>query len=215
MLVRYPDPEDWDCVRFSDEVQFCWGPQHHLRIIRKPGQHYRVDCIQHSDASKPKDEKRFYCWAAVGYDFKSDLTFYEVPRNTNGKTSLQIYIDQILEPVVKPWLLEKQDFVLEEDGDSGHGKAKNRNIVRQWKEENNLEYFFNCASSPDLSPIENCWQPPKQHLKKFPHWNDRTTKKLIVEGWDLVSQRFINKKCRSRPQRLRDVIASEGDMVGY
>lgn len=98
---------------------------------------------------------------------------------------------------------------------SGHGKAKNRNIVRQWKEENNLEYFFNCASSPDLSPIENCWQPPKQHLKKFPHWDDRTTEELIVEGWDLVSQRFINEKCRSMPQRLRDVIASEGDMVGY
>ena len=64
--------------------------------------------------------------------------------------SLQVYIDQILEPVVKPWLLEKQDFVLEEDGDSGHGKAKNRNIVRRWKEENNLEKFFNSASSPDL-----------------------------------------------------------------
>ena len=103
------------------------------------------------------------------YYFKSDLTFYEVPENTNGKMSLQVYINQILEPVVKFWLLEKQDFVLEEDGDNGHGKAKNRNIVRQWKEENNLEYFFNFASSPDLSPIENCWQSPKQHLKKFLH----------------------------------------------
>lgn len=44
--------------------------------------------------------------------------------------SLQVYIDQILEPVVKPWLLEKQDFVLEEHGDSGYGKAKNRNVER-------------------------------------------------------------------------------------
>ena len=129
--------------------------------------------------------------------------------------SLQVYINQILEPVVKPWLLEKQDFVLEEDGDSGHGKAKNRNIVRKWKEENNLEYFFSCASSPDLSLIENCWQPPKQHLKKYPHWDDRTTKELIVEGWDLISQHFINEKCRSMPKRLKDVITSDGDMVGY
>ena len=84
--------------------------------------------------------------------------------------SLQVYIDQILEPVVKPWLLEKQDFVLEEDGDSGHGKAKNRSIVRRWKEESNLEYFFNCTSSPDLSPIENCWQPP-QRTDELMHTN--------------------------------------------
>ena len=97
---------------------------------------------------------------------------------------LQVYINQILEPVVKPWLLEKQDFVLKEDGDSGHAKVKNRNFVRQWKEENNLEHFFNCASSLDLSPIKDCWQPPKQHLKKYLHWDDHTTKELIVEGGD-------------------------------
>lgn len=117
--------------------------------------------------------------------------------------SLKVYRDQILEPVVKP-LLEGQDFVLEEDGDSGHGKAKNRNIVRVWKEENNLEYFFNCASScassPDLSPIENFRLPTKQHLAKYPHWDDNTTKELILEGWAKVSQEFINEGCRSMPQ---------------
>lgn len=41
-----------------------------------------------------------------------------------------------------PWFCR---FVLKEDGDSGHGKAQNWNIVRAWKEENNFEYFFNCA----------------------------------------------------------------------
>ena len=40
-----------------------------------------------------------------------------------------MYRDQILEPVVKLWLLEGQDFLLEEDDDSGHGKAQNRNII--------------------------------------------------------------------------------------
>lgn len=71
--------------------------------------------------------------------------------------SLQMYIDQILEPVVKLWLFKKQNFILEEDGDSGYSKAKNHNTLRQWKEENSLEYFFNCASSFDFSFIESCW----------------------------------------------------------
>ena len=62
---------------------------------------------------------------------------------------------------MKLWLLEKENLVLKENVDNRYGKAKNRNFVRQWKEENSLEYFFNCASSPHLSPIENCWQPPK------------------------------------------------------
>lgn len=53
----------------------------------------------------------------MGYNFKSDLIFYDVPGNTNGKMSLKVYRDQILELVAKPWLLEGQDFVLEKDGD--------------------------------------------------------------------------------------------------
>lgn len=65
----------------------------------------------------------------MGDNFKSDMTFYRVPGNTNGKMSQQVYIDQILEPIVKPWLMAGHDFALEEDGDSGHGPSKH-NIVR-------------------------------------------------------------------------------------
>ncbi len=181
MLEKYPKPEDWDRVRFSDEVHFGWGPRGKLRIIRKPGQRYCADCIQYKDNPDTKDEKRFHCWAAIGYNFKSDIYFYDVPTNTNGKMSQRVYIDQILEPVVKPWLEAREDFVLEEDGDSGHGTSQS-NIVRTWKKTNKLEYFFNCASSPDLAPIENCWQTPKQHLRKYPHWDDSATRELVLEG---------------------------------
>lgn len=149
------------------------------------------------------------------YKFKSDIIFYDVPNNTNGKMSLQVYINQILEPVVKPWLLEGHDFALEEDGDSGYGKAKNNKIVRRWKGENWLEYFFNFASLPDLFSIENCWQPPKKYLSKYPpHWDNHTIKEWIFEGWDRLSQDFINEKYRSMPKRLRDVIDGEGKMTG-
>lgn len=37
MLNRYPQPEDWYRVRFSDEVHFGYGPEGQLRITRKPG----------------------------------------------------------------------------------------------------------------------------------------------------------------------------------
>jgi hypothetical protein len=126
---RYPEPEDWKPVRFSDEVHWSLGPQGKMRIIRKPGERYCADCIQQQD--NKEDEKllkRLHSWAAVGYDFKSDLHFYDVASNTNGKMTQRDYINQILEPIVKPWLKGPR-FVLEEDGDSGHGPGKH-NIVR-------------------------------------------------------------------------------------
>lgn len=57
----------------------------------------------------------------LGYNFKSELIFYEVPGNSNGKMNQRVYINSILEPIVKPWLKAGEDFVLEKNKDSGHG----------------------------------------------------------------------------------------------
>lgn len=105
--------------------------------------------------------------------------------------------------------------MLEEDGDSGHGPGKSKNIVQTWKKEINLKLYFNCASSPDLAPIENCWQGPKAYLKEFPHWDDFTTKALMYEGWADLSQKFINERVATMPDRLKAVIEDEGKMTGY
>ncbi len=137
MLERYPEKEDWWPVRFSDEVHFEYGPQGKLRIIRKPGQRYCMNCIQEVNPLKDKDLKRQHCWAAVGHNFKSDIHFYDVPGNINGKLTLKLYLEQILKPIVKPWIENHSRFVLEENGDSGHGTGP-KNIVRTWKQENKL-----------------------------------------------------------------------------
>ena len=118
--------------------------------------------------------------------------------------SQQVYIDKILELIVKLWLQTPHDFVLKEDGYSGHGPGKS-NIVCSWKEQNNLETYFNYHNSPDLVPIENYWQPVKQTLRKYPHWDDVTTKELIYEGWTHVTQKFIKEKVAGMPERLQAV----------
>jgi hypothetical protein len=65
--------------------------------------------------------------------------FYDVPGNTNGKMSKQVYRDKILEPIVKPWCERvsrglADPFILEEDGDSGHGTAAVSCIIHKWKQ---------------------------------------------------------------------------------
>lgn len=86
-LRRFPHEEHWRQVRFSDEMHSGYGPEHTLRIIRRPGERYCLDCIQHAPEPDEKDIKRQYSWAAAGYNFKSQIVFYEVPTNTNGKMS--------------------------------------------------------------------------------------------------------------------------------
>jgi len=127
----------------------------------------------------------------------------------NGKMTLSDYRDQILNSIVKSWIQWGDDFVLEEDGDFGHGTGKS-NIIRKWKEENKLKSYFNCANSPDLSPIENVWQSTKDELRKYPHWDDYTTREIVQKAWDMkVTPHFVNRRIRSMPQRLKDVKNSE------
>jgi hypothetical protein len=71
MLRKYPTPESWRRVRFSDEVHFGLGPQGKLRILRKPGERYCGDCVQEVNEPREKDRKRIHCWAAIGYDLYS------------------------------------------------------------------------------------------------------------------------------------------------
>jgi hypothetical protein len=217
MKERYPFTENWRRVRFSDEVHWAVGPEGKVRIIRKPGERLCSDCIQHSlDREQEKENERQHSWAAVGYNFKSVLNFHTTT-SKNGKMSLQVYRDQILEPLVKPWLEQGHDFVLEEDNDSGHGggPSKKWNIVKAWKKNNNLDHYFNCPGSPVLTPIENCWRPPKQFLSRFPHWDEFETRELTIEGWSKVTQRFINQQVNSMPQRLQDCIDLDGQITGW
>ncbi len=126
----------------------------------------------------------------------------------------KVYIKQILEKVVKHWIKVGRDFVLEEDRDSGHGLGQ-KNLVWSWKDKYRLKHYFNISGLPDLSIIENCWQTPKDWVRKFPNWNDEETKKLIIEGRDLVSQEYINGQVKTILQRFKDVIASEGQITGW
>jgi hypothetical protein len=216
MLALKPKKEDWRDVRFSDEVHWSIGPEGKMKIIRKPGERYCFDCIQETmNRDHEKEFERSHSWAAVGYNFKSDMYFYKVPGNKNGKLSLKVYRDQILEPIVKPWLERGDSFILEEDNDSGHGGGSSSNMVATWKRKHSLDSYFNCSNSPDLAPIENCWQPPKQYLKRFPHWDEFETRELAHEAWQNISQKFINERVDSMPQRLQDCIEMEGRMTGY
>ena len=84
--------ENWRDIRWTDEAHCTIGSEGHIRIIRKPGERYCPDYIHHLRSLKQddipgEDRERFHIWGAVGYDFKSDLTFYDVPTNTNGKMS--------------------------------------------------------------------------------------------------------------------------------
>ncbi|KAK5634081.1 hypothetical protein RRF57_009795 [Xylaria bambusicola] len=207
----------WRRIRYSDEVHFKFGPEGKVNIIRQRGERYCIDCIHHRQRPTEAEDRQvcLSAWAAIGWNFKSQLVWYTVNDgngngNGNGAITLQAYRDQILEPVVKKWIDEGHDFILEENGASGHGGNSDNNIVRQWKEKNGSKYFFNCPGAPDLAPIENAWRAPKGQVKRQAIWDVAALRTAAEKGWEKLSQETINKWVDEVPERLLDIINAKG-----
>ena len=216
----HPSVEEWKIVRWSDEFHAGLGPEGQLKIFRKRGaaMRGRFDNVQHQrKPTKSQANNKVHAWAAIGWDFKTDLIFYE-PGNSNGTISHKVYVEQILEKEVRKWVERGDVFVLEQDGAGGHGggpKARDDNPPKRWFEVNGVKYFFNCADSPDLAPIENCWQAPKDYCRQIPHWSKEELREVLREGWKHVTQEFINEQVASMPQRLYDCIQNEGRRTAW
>ncbi|KAG8664632.1 uncharacterized protein FPOAC1_013412 [Fusarium poae] len=139
-IYKRPLPECWDVIYFSDEVHFGYDDERQAYIYRKPGTRYEPYSLQEKKSPTKKDEKKLHAWAAVGIGYKSDLVFYEITSNNNGKMTQKVYEEQILEKHIRPLLNEGRTFILEEDGASGHGPGP-KNRVRRWKEKHGLMYY--------------------------------------------------------------------------
>ena len=78
-----------------------------------------------------------------------------------------------------------------------------------------LEYFFNPAKSPDLSPIENTWVALDDWVEKHA-WLINTTDEifgLAKEAWDNLNQDVIDEWVRSARQRYKDCVNNGGRWV--
>lgn len=126
----------------------------------------------------------------------------------------QVYINFILELVVKPQLEAGDEFIFEEDMDFGHGTGQ-VNLMRKWKEGHSLKYYFNYAQLRDFSLSENYQLIPKFHICKYLHWNDSILEELIYERQAHVSQEFINFKVDEMPNRLQTILDCHNDMTEY
>jgi transposase len=72
------------------------------------------------------------------------------------------------------------------------------------------------GNSPDLNPIENCWNYMKEKLKTVDTGSiaklTREVKMLWVTG---LSKEYLRNLSDSMPQRIKQVLAVKGDSTGY
>ncbi len=132
MFRKYLKPKDLHRVCFINKIHFDYRLERQLKIIQRLSTQNCHDCIRHQPlfSSEEKDCKRKHCWASIEYNFKSDIIFYDVPGNRNGKLTHQVYIDSIPKLVVKLWITAEKNFDLEDDSDLGHSLSQKNPVSK-------------------------------------------------------------------------------------
>lgn len=210
-LLYCKEKLDWDINKwkpfiFSDECTFTTGKQQKAYVIRTDQERYCPDCLQHRYHS---GRATFSIWAAIGWDFKSELIFIE-SHGSGGGMSKEDYKEQILTRYVGPLLKDKLGLIFIEDGNTAY-RLKD-DAMKKFKADLHITCLsFWPPSSPDFNPTENVWRIIKQRLKNWgPFLRIEDLKAAVQEEWDKLTQLEINKLLVTLPQRMQEAYERNG-----
>jgi transposase len=72
-----------------------------------------------------------------------------------------------------------------EDGNSAHGHKSETNCCAVWRASKGISLFPHPSISPDMNPIEKCWQRIKQslHRQNRQPTNEAEMQAAVLEEW--------------------------------
>jgi hypothetical protein len=104
-------------------------------------------------------------------------------------------------------------FRLQEDGDPSHGNKSVNNPCARLKRDADLQILIHPAQSPNLNPIEACWQIVKQRLRGGTWQTVAEFKAAIQREWDRVTIAQIRRRIREMPWRCKRVQELKGERI--
>ena len=103
--------------------------------------------------------------------------------------------------------------ILQEDNDPSHGTRSYDNFAARHKRSNNIDPFIHPAQSPDLNPIEACWNILKQRLKRENWENIEQLKDLIRRIWNEITMEEIRARIQEMPRRCEELVDNDGKAI--
>jgi transposase len=195
---------DWEKVMYSDESTFRVIRATRTLVRRPVGSNryssqFTVKTVKHPDSVMV-----WGCFSAAG---RGGLYF--LPRNTTMNAERY---EKVLQDHLLPFMDIHRTTHFLQDGAPCHASKR----IKSFLEDKPFEVIDWPGNSPDLNPIENCWNYLKQNLK------DKDTgsvdkliaaiKMLWVKG---LPRDYLKKLSDSMPRRIQKVLAVKGDATSY
>lgn len=193
----------WSRVLFSDESRFKLSmADGRVRVFRRRGERFHHNCLLERD--------RFgggsvMVWGGIMGGRKTGLVFI------NGNLNAQGYVDQVLRPVVVPFLQQNPGCLMH-DNARPHTAALTRNYLTR----HNVNVLPWPACSPDMNPIEHLWDLVGRKARKnhvINNINDLSA--ALVHEWNAIPADVIRHYVRSMRSRALALIRRRGGHNRY
>ena len=201
--------DEWKKVLFTDESRFCMDfNDGRVRVRRQPNERFSEVCIMEHDRYGGGS---VLMWGGISWTGKTLMV------RINGTLTAQRYVEDVVEPVVVPYLQEcPVTEIFQQDNARPHSAA----LTQQALQRNNVEVLPWPARSPDLSPIEHVWDIIGRRIndhEKYPLPSatlDVLEHRIRTE-WDCIDQQEVRNLISSMPRRLIECTNKRGGHTCY
>jgi hypothetical protein len=87
------------------------------------------------------------------------------------------------------------------------------NVARALKQRRNVDTLVHLAQSPDLNPIEACWNIIKPRIRKRTWRTDAELREIVQEEWSKVTMSEIQARINEMPGRCIKLEKSGGGPI--
>lgn len=204
--VRRWQRRDWARVLFTDESRFClFRNDGRVRVFRRRGERLAPNCVREVH---PFGGGGVMVWGGICGQIKTQLVILR------GNLTGQRYIDEVLRPVVVPFLQqEPRGTILQHDNARPHTAR----IVRDYLENANVTVLPWPANSPDMNPIEHLWDHLDRLLRQLvpPPSNQQELEQALLNIWNGIPADVIRRLTTSMRRRVLACIDAQGGHTRY
>lgn len=144
---------------------------------------------------------RIMVWAAIGFNFKSQLVIFPQQKNKDERKNkmtyrldARSYVRKCLAPIVPALVGGKRIF--QHDGASAHGRGSANSVAGRYLAKKGVKVTFHPPYSPDLSEVEKVWPILNRKVAEL---MPQTLDELIAaakQAWAAIPQSALNAVCK-------------------
>ena len=195
----------WSRVAFSDDSRFnLYFNDGQMRVYRRRGERYSDVNVKELDRYGGGS---VMVWAAVTMHRRTPLRFIA------GNLNLQRYVDDVMRPMVLPFLRQiGQGAVFQDDNARPH----RGHIVNDFVLVNNINRMDWPANSPDLNPIENMRDElGRRTYRDNPPQTIPQLRHRLAQEWQNIPQATIRRCVGSMRKRYQECVNARGGHTSY